>query len=75
MDLRIMLALATLLLMGSSSDPCPAAVLEDCNRNGIDDSVDIAYGSSSDIDENGVPDECEDDPESKLQGLSGPGTT
>ncbi len=33
--------------------------LEDCNRNGVEDSVDIAYGSSSDMDRNGVPDECE----------------
>jgi|GEM_PF-2826482 len=38
----------------------PAATLEqDCNDNGIEDSVDIAFGSSSDANANGVPDECE----------------
>lgn len=32
---------------------------QDCNRNGIEDSVDIAFGTSSDVNGNGVPDECE----------------
>ena len=36
-----------------------ASPLEDCNRNGIEDAVDIAFGTSSDEDHNGVPDECE----------------
>ena len=31
----------------------------DCNQNGIEDAVDIATGSSSDANGNGVPDECE----------------
>jgi hypothetical protein len=31
----------------------------DCNQNGIDDAVDIAVGSSGDVNGNGVPDECE----------------
>lgn len=31
----------------------------DCNDNGIEDAVDIAIGYSSDLDGNGVPDECE----------------
>ncbi|MCP3914504.1 MAG: hypothetical protein GY711_02980 [bacterium] len=31
----------------------------DCNDNGIEDSVDIATGASSDNNMNGVPDECE----------------
>ncbi len=31
----------------------------DCNANGIDDSVDIAGGTSEDENGNGVPDECE----------------
>ena len=31
----------------------------DCNGNGIEDAVDIAFGTSSDVDQNGVPDECE----------------
>ncbi len=33
----------------------------DCNGNGIDDSVDIASGTSLDCDGNGVPDECQPD--------------
>ncbi len=33
----------------------------DCNHNGIEDSVDIAVGSSMDANNNGIPDECEDD--------------
>ena len=31
----------------------------DCNENGIEDAVDIAVGSSSDANANGLPDECE----------------
>lgn len=30
----------------------------DCNRNGIDDAVDLANGTSADSDLDGVPDEC-----------------
>lgn len=37
-----------------------AAAYHDCNRNGIEDSIDIALGSSADADGDGVPDECED---------------
>src|SRR6185295_4955821 len=33
----------------------------DCNHNGIEDSVDIAVGSSMDANNNGIPDECEND--------------
>lgn len=33
----------------------------DCNGNGLPDSCDIASGTSSDIDANGVPDECKPD--------------
>ncbi len=36
--------------------PTPIAA---CNRNGVDDSVDIANGTSLDADLNGIPDECE----------------
>jgi len=36
----------------------PAAPVFDCNDNGIEDSVDIAFGTSADADENGIPDEC-----------------
>jgi hypothetical protein len=31
----------------------------DCNENGVEDSVDIAIGTSGDSNENGIPDECE----------------
>ncbi|MCK6447569.1 MAG: hypothetical protein L6Q99_14350 [Planctomycetes bacterium] len=31
----------------------------DCNKNGIDDAVDIANGTSVDSNANGIPDECE----------------
>ena len=40
------------------ADGCPA---NDCNNNLIDDATDIADGTSSDCDGNGVPDECEAD--------------
>jgi hypothetical protein len=30
----------------------------DCNANGIEDALDIANGTSSDLDSDGVPDEC-----------------
>lgn len=36
----------------------PAPFL-DCNNNGLNDSVDIASGTSSDADPDGVPDECQ----------------
>ncbi len=35
-------------------------VIDDCNANGIDDSLDIKRGDSFDVNRNGVPDECED---------------
>lgn len=31
----------------------------DCNGNGIDDSIDVSSGKSSDVNANGIPDECE----------------
>jgi len=34
---------------------------DDCNANGIADTDEIADGTSSDCNENGIPDECEDD--------------
>lgn len=34
--------------------------LADCNGNGVEDALDIAKGTSADVDGNGVPDECED---------------
>lgn len=36
-----------------------AAPRADCNGNGVEDAVDIALGFSSDLDGNGIPDECE----------------
>ena len=33
--------------------------VEDCNANGVSDTCDIAYGTSTDLDDNGVPDECQ----------------
>lgn len=36
-----------------------APVSVDCNGNGVDDTVDIAMGTSNDFNGNGVPDECE----------------
>ena len=32
----------------------------DCNGNGVDDSADIASGLSDDLNQNGIPDECEE---------------
>jgi hypothetical protein len=31
----------------------------DCNHNGIDDSIDIANGTSQDVNHDGIPDECQ----------------
>lgn len=31
----------------------------DCNGNGVDDSLDVALGTSADLDRSGIPDECE----------------
>ncbi|HKQ47961.1 MAG TPA: hypothetical protein VJZ71_07830, partial [Phycisphaerae bacterium] len=39
----------------------PAPNIIDCNRNGINDAVDIAGGESDDCDSNTVPDECQAD--------------
>jgi hypothetical protein len=33
--------------------------ITDCNGNGIDDSIDIANGTSQDVNNDGIPDECE----------------
>ncbi|MHC4947254.1 MAG: M12 family metallo-peptidase [Planctomycetota bacterium] len=37
-----------------------ACLALDCNGNGVDDVADLAGGTSTDADGNGVPDECED---------------
>jgi hypothetical protein len=38
----------------------PADFVHDCNGNGIDDNIDISSGTSSDVNSNEIPDECED---------------
>ena len=39
--------------------PAQAPAMYDCNDNGVEDAVDIAIGSSSDADLDGIPDECQ----------------
>jgi hypothetical protein len=39
-------------------EPCDCSGITDCNDNGVDDALDIA-GGMADLDQNGVPDECE----------------
>ncbi|MCB9913583.1 MAG: hypothetical protein H6828_00370 [Planctomycetes bacterium] len=31
----------------------------DCNRNGVEDAIDVCIGASADLDQDGIPDECE----------------
>ncbi len=38
---------------------CAPGPVNDCNGNGIEDSIDIANGTSYDVNANGIPDECE----------------
>jgi len=47
--------------LGGLPGPCLAGPGPqfDCNGNGIEDAVDISFGTSSDVNQNGVPDECE----------------
>ena len=40
-------------------DECEDPKFTDCNANGMDDTIDLAKGNSTDCDENGVPDECQ----------------
>ena len=58
-------ALLVLLGLAPARDAAPPnsarCEMFDCNENGIEDVVDIALGSSSDTNGNGVPDECESD--------------
>lgn len=37
----------------------PALAQQDCNANGMDDTIDLSNGTSQDGDGNGVPDECQ----------------
>ena len=45
----------------SSAPPVllPGFIGEDCNGNGILDSIDIAFGNSADCQSDGIPDECQ----------------
>jgi hypothetical protein len=43
--------------ISSVGSQCP---FYDCNNNGIDDRLDISTGFSFDLNNNGIPDECED---------------
>ena len=45
----------------SPGDANNCSSITDCNSNGVDDATDIANGTSSDCDLNGVPDECDPD--------------
>ncbi len=46
--------------LGETCASCPADVpCIDCNGNGVDDSIDIASGTSQDCNGNGMPDECD----------------
>lgn len=65
---------------GSAAPPTPradghprAAPLHDCNGNGIEDMVDIAQGTSSDADLDGVPDECQARSSANPEPLPAPG--
>ena len=58
------LGLATLRAGAPRSDDLDAAELMngplfDCNGNGVEDAVDIAFATSLDANSNGIPDECE----------------
>ncbi len=44
---------------GNISTTTFTAGFPDCNRNGIEDDIDIATGTSPDVDANGIPDECQ----------------
>ena len=55
--LKLILALLTAAV--SLSNACGSALAVDCNRNGVDDQVDISGAASADCNENGIPDECE----------------
>lgn len=44
---------------GSDVSCTPNPCLTDCNSNGIDDTVDVAEGTSDDCNQNGIPDECD----------------
>ena len=67
--LQCMLLLVSILFSLAPTSGLPAA---DCNRNGIEDSLDLAAGTSRDCNGNSVPDECDLSPPATLD--PGPGT-
>ncbi len=53
-------SMITLILVGSVvASPSGGAGAADCNRNGREDSLDLAEGTSADCNNNQVPDECD----------------
>jgi hypothetical protein len=80
--LALLLSLAAWLGGGRTEANVPAALplvasthpapLHDCNGNGIEDMVDIARGTSSDSDLDGVPDECQERRQASPQPLAAP---
>ena len=44
---------------GGDGDDDDGGGITDCNHNGVDDSIDIANGTSQDVNHDGIPDECE----------------
>lgn len=44
---------------GDDGDDDDGGHIRDCNQNGIDDSIDIANGTSQDVNGDGIPDECQ----------------
>lgn len=57
MDMRFDTYTADLCIHYIATRNC---ILHDCNGNGVADLIDIAQGTSQDLDGNGRPDECED---------------
>lgn len=53
------LFLIFLLAILGGGPEAPSSLLEDCNRNGVEDYVDIGFGTSSDENRDGIPDECQ----------------
>ena len=56
---RPFLKLITLLLAVATAHAPHHLLAVDCNRNGIEDEVDISGNTSADCNENSIPDECE----------------
>lgn len=60
-----------LIVCGIGLCPCLAQSIEpDCNGNGVSDALDIANGTSRDVDLDGLPDECQRCPLAESQKLT-----